>query len=183
MKFKIILALFSLVLVVVATSCAPQSAQQTNNAPTSPTPYNMNGMSHMDGMTERGDKVMGFDHMKTTHHFRLLPAGGAIEVDANDAADTASRDQIRKHLGHIAGMFADGNFNAPMLIHGQEPSGVPTMQKLKGDIKYQFEETEKGGRVRISTSNPEALTAIHDFLRFQIKDHQTGDTTEVPKAS
>jgi hypothetical protein len=169
MKFKIILTLSSFVLLVIMTAC--------------PSNHNMNGMSHTDGVNERGDKVMGFDHKKTTHRFRLLAEGGAIEVNANDAADTASRDQIREHLRHIADMFADGNFNAPMLIHGQTPAGVPTMQNLKSEIKYQFEETEKGGRVRISTSNAQAVTAIHDFLRFQINDHKTGDSTEVETTS
>jgi hypothetical protein len=60
---------------------------------------------HHAKVAERGDHVMGFDHTKTTHHFRLLPAGGAIEVSANDAADTESRDAIRGHLSHIATMF------------------------------------------------------------------------------
>jgi hypothetical protein len=32
----------------------------------------------------------------------------------------------------------------------------------------------------MKTINPEALKAIHDFLRFQIDDHHTGDTTEIP---
>ena len=55
---------------------------------------------------------MGFDHDKTTHHVGLLPDGGFIQVEANDAQDIASRDQIRMHLSHIATMFADGNFKA-----------------------------------------------------------------------
>jgi hypothetical protein len=33
--------------------------------------------------------------------------------------------------------------------------------------------------VRITSSDAEALAAVHDFLRFQIKGHKTGDTTEV----
>src|SRR5947209_4049038 len=72
----------------------------------------MNGMSGMSNeeMNKRGDQVMGFDHNKTTHHFRLLTNGGAIEVTANGAEDTESRDQIRMHLGHISKMFAAGNF-------------------------------------------------------------------------
>ena len=49
-------------------------------------------------MNKRGDHVMGFDHTKTTHHFRLLPDGGTIEVAANTVEDTESRDQIRMHL-------------------------------------------------------------------------------------
>jgi hypothetical protein len=134
---------------------------------------------HAEGVNERGDRVMGFDHEKTAHHFRLYADGGAVEVAANSAEDAESRDQIRKHLGHIARMFAEGNFKAPMLIHEQTPPGVPVMQRLKAEIKYEYAETERGARVSIKTGNAEALAAVHDFLRFQIKDHQTGDTTEV----
>ena len=58
------------------------------------------------------------------------------------------------------------------------PSGVPEMDKLKDEIQYRYEETEKGARVRISTQNKEALAAIHEFLKFQIAEHQTGDPTD-----
>ena len=144
----------------------------------------MNGIPGMstEEMNKRGDRVMGFDHTKTTHHFRLLPDGGAIEVTANAVEDTASRDEIWMHLGHIAKMFAAGNFNAPMLIHDQTPPGVPMMRKLKDQITYSFEESERGATVRISTKNVEALQAIYEFLRFQIKEHQTGDSLEVSKS-
>jgi hypothetical protein len=131
--------------------------------------------SHHDEVDRRGDHVMGFSHEKTTHHFRLAKDGGAIEVTANDSKDTESRDEIRQHLSHIAGMFAGGNFNAPMLIHDQTPPGVPAMRRLKSEIKYEFEQIEQGGRVKITTSNREAIDAVHEFLRFQIADHQTGD--------
>jgi hypothetical protein len=127
-------------------------------------------------MNKRGDHVMGFDHTKTTHHFRLEESGGSIEVTANNSEDIESSEQIRMHLKHIASMFADGNFNAPMLIHDQTPPGVPVMQELKGEIKYDYEEIGRGAAVRISTKNPTALKAIHDFLRFQIKEHKTGDS-------
>ena len=142
---------------------------------------NMNGMPGVssDEMNKRGDHVMGFDHNKTTHHFRLLPQGGLIEITANAAEDTKSRDQIRSHLGHISKMFAEGNFNAPMLIHEQIPPGVPMMQKLKSEIEYRFEETERGASIHISTANSKALQAIYKFLRFQIKEHKTGDSLEV----
>jgi hypothetical protein len=134
---------------------------------------------HHAKVAERGDHVMGFDHEKTSHHFRLSPDGGSIEVSANDPADTASRDAIRGHLGHIASMFAEGNFDAPMLIHDRVPPGVPTMKRKKASIDWKFEETETGGRVRIASKDPEALSAIHEFLRFQIEDHETGDPTEI----
>jgi hypothetical protein len=134
---------------------------------------------HHEDVNKRGDRAMGFSHARTTHHFRLKSDGGLIEVTANDAGDAASRDQIRTHLQHIAKKFAAGDFAAPMFIHAKTPPGVPAMKRLKAGIKYQFEEIERGGQVRISTGNPDAIKAIHEFLRFQINDHQTGDSTDV----
>jgi hypothetical protein len=42
---------------------------------------------------------------------------------------------------------------------------------------------DSGGRVRIHTSNARAVQAIHEFLRFQITEHQTGDPTSPPDSS
>lgn len=78
-------------------------------------------------------------------------------------------------------MFSQGDFNAPMLIHARTPPGVPTMKKLRSEIQYRVEDVPNGGRVRVSSSNPKAVAAIHDFLRFQIQDHQTGDATAADK--
>lgn len=92
-----------------------------------------------------------------------------------------SRDQVRSHLGHIAAMFAAGNFQAPMLIHGQNPPGTEAMKRLRGRIQYRLETTPKGARIRITTKDPEALRAVHEFLRFQISDHQTRDSLDLSK--
>ena len=134
-----------------------------------------------EGVVQRGDQVMGFSHDKTTHHFRLYADGGAIEVAANQAEDTESRDAIRGHLGHIVTMFAEGNFSAPMLIHAENPPGTETMKRLRDAIQYKLVTTERGASIRITTKNADALRAVHEFLRFQISDHQTGDSSEVTK--
>jgi len=135
--------------------------------------------SPQQGVVERGDHVMGFSHEKSAHHFLLYPNGGEINVSANDPTDKGSVDQIRMHLGHIAKMFAAGNFKAPMLIHDTNPPGVPAMIRLKETIKYDYFETERGARIRLSTENPQAVDAIHAFLLFQIIDHQTGDKPSI----
>jgi hypothetical protein len=124
---------------------------------------------------------MGFDRAKTTHHFKLLADGGAIEMTANDPSDVASRDAIRQHVAKIAAMFAQGDFNIPMLVHGQKPPGTDTMKQLKGTISYTAENLPNGGRVQITTANSEALNAVHDFLRFQIQEHKTGDSLADPR--
>jgi hypothetical protein len=130
-------------------------------------------------MMKRGDAGMGFSHEKTTHHFVLLKDGGAIQVSGNDPKDDASRDHIRMHLSHVAEMFSAGNFNVPMFIHDTTPPGVPTMTKLHSEIHYQYQQTDSGAKIIIETANPKALQAVHEFLRFQVDEHQTGDPTEV----
>ena len=137
--------------------------------------------SHREGVVKRGDQVMGFSHAKTAHHFRLYADGGAIEVTANRAEDTESRDEIRKHLEHIVTMFAAGNFSAPMLIHAENPPGTAEMKRLREAIQYKLEPTEKGASIHITTKDADAVRAVHEFIRFQIADHETGDSAEVTK--
>ncbi len=130
-------------------------------------------------MKRRGADAMGFDQEKTTHHFHLTANGGLISVAANSADDEASREQIREHLKAIAVEFERGNFGKPVATHAERPPGVETMQRLKSAIRYAFEERPAGGSVRLTTSDPSALTAIHAFLRYQITEHATGDPLSV----
>jgi hypothetical protein len=133
-------------------------------------------------MDQRGAAVMGFDQEKTTHHFYLYENGGAIDVAAKDKADTKNRDAIRSHLPHIAMMFGEGNFDAPMLVHGTgQVPGTTVMADRKATIRYQYVETPQGGRVDILTTDATALGAIHAFLRYQIAEHKTGDSTTIRK--
>jgi hypothetical protein len=138
---------------------------------------------HTAGVENRGDHAMGFSHETTTHHFTLLPDGGIIEVDIRANQDDPTRDQIRGHLSHIAGMFNENNFDVPMFIHDRVPPGVPVMKEKHATINYIFQPTDRGGQVRILTHDPEALKAIHEFLVFQIQDHRTGDSLEVKSKS
>jgi hypothetical protein len=135
--------------------------------------------AHLAAAGERGEKAMGFSQTRTTHHFTLKPDGGVIRVEVNDPKDAENLGIIRRHLAHIARAFAEGDFDTPALVHDRVPPGVPVMRRLKSEIRYAYEETAGGALVRITTKNAEALAAIHDFLRFQIADHRTGDSPEV----
>ena len=134
--------------------------------------------AHLAGVNARGEAAMGFSQTETAHHFRLTRDGGLIQVEARDPADAANRDRVRQHLARVARMFAAGDFDTPLLVHARTPPGAAAMSRLKAEIVYAYEETERGGRVRITARSAEALAAVHEFLRFQIEDHQTGD----PKA-
>ena len=144
-------------------------------------PMHKQGMSddHGTGVDARGDHAMGFSHEKSAHHFRLLSDGGAIEVVANEPDDSATRDEIRAHLSHIAQMFTGGDFQLPMFIHDKVPPGVLVMESKGAAISYSFEQIPTGGRVRIATADKDALKAIRQFLVFQIDDHRTGDSKAV----
>ena len=134
---------------------------------------------HLAAVNERGERAMGFSQTRTTHHFLLKADGGVIEVEADDARDAESRDRVRRHLAHVARAVAAGDFRTPLAVHDRVPPGAHEMCRLRASIKYEFEQTERGGRVLIRTDNKEALAAVHEFLRFQIKDHRTGDKVEV----
>jgi hypothetical protein len=133
-------------------------------------------------MDDRGAMVMGFDQNKTAHHFYLYEDGGAIDITVKDASDTKDRDAIRSHLPHIATMFGMGDFDAPMLVHdSKDVPGTAVLAKQKAVITYRYRETTMGGRVDIVTKDRDALTALHEFLSYQIKEHQTGDPLTVTK--
>jgi hypothetical protein len=166
---KIIVALF--------LCCGLQLAAQDMKSCPMQTKVGEAGSHHQAEVEKNGDAAMGFPHDQTTHHFRLSPEGGAIEVTVNDGKDTENLKAIRAHLTHITAMFSNGDFSIPMFVHSQIPPGVTEMNDRRSEISYTFEELPTGGRVRIVTKNRDALNAIHDFLDFQIEDHQTGDRT------
>lgn len=171
LKFQTLISYLIIALLLMSIACNSEHSDHIAQ--------NKDHSEHLAKVNEQGDKAMGFSHERTKHKFVLSKNGGAIQVTANDAKDTESLSNIRTHLQEISKKFAEGNFEQPMATHGKEPNGVPAMKKLKGEIEYKFEEIENGGRVIISTKNTEALDAIHKFLKFQIEDHQTGDSMEI----
>jgi hypothetical protein len=149
-------------------------------AQTTPPPM-QSGQTHHEEVQKRGEAHagMGFSQTATTHHFILTAKGGIIQVTANDPKDRKSIGQIQMHFSHIAELFAKGNFAIPHFVHGGTPPGVKTMQKLSRQITYSNQRLDNGAKLVITTDSPQALAAVHDFLRFQISDHQTGDPLTV----
>jgi hypothetical protein len=168
-----VIALLTALFPAIASAQQPVQPTPQQSTESYPIPHDHSSMN------DRGEKGMGFSQTTTTHHFFLRSDGGAIQVEANDPKDTATRDSIRAHLTHIAHAFSEGDFDIPMFVHGTTPPGVPEMKRLKDKITYTFRETPAGGRVVIATTDPDALAAIHKFLSFQIDEHHTHDPTTV----
>jgi hypothetical protein len=123
----------------------------------------------------RGAAAMGFDQDLTTHHFLLFDDGGAIEVTVS-RDDAATLAAVRGHLQTIAHEFASGVFDKPFATHAEVPAGAPALQQLRSSLQYTYTDIANGGLVRISTSDRNALAAVHAFLRYQIVEHKTGDS-------
>jgi hypothetical protein len=161
-------------------SLSAQEPGNTNNIQDCPMHAQHDANHPHAGMLEHGDQVMGFSHETTSHHFRLMAEGGAVEVAANDAKDEADVKAIRSHLAHITRAFARGDFAAPMSVHDELPPGVTTMKLLQAKIHYQLEDTPAGARLLMKSEDPIAVAAIQDFLRYQIREHRTGDSETAP---
>ena len=130
-------------------------------------------------MNKRGAHAMGFDQETTTHHFLLKPTGGIIQVVVKDPKDAKTADQIRMHLQHIRESFSRGDFALPMFVHEKMPPGADILKARHEHLTFRYETLTDGGQVVINTADTQALNALHQFLRFQILEHRTGDPLEV----
>ena len=108
-----------------------------------------------------------------------VPTGGQNTIMPWPVYNKLTDEDLGIVYDYLKAQKAGGDFNTPMLVHSVTPPGTATMTKLKTDIKYTYEASPKGGRVVIVTSSNVALAAVHEFLRFQIKDHATGDPLTV----
>ena len=101
-------------------------------------------------------------------------------VSAKNAHDTATIAQIRSHFRDIAASFAEGAFDKPVETHAELPPGAAVMAANKKLIVYRYEERADGASVLIETADAATRKAVHDFLRYQIVEHKTGDPLTVP---
>lgn len=123
-------------------------------------------------LQNRGARVMGVDQNTSSHRFEALPDGGRIELQ-RDVDDSVGVRTIREHLQTIARQFAAGDFSAPATVHAREVPGAAEMRARRDAIRYEFRPLPRGGEVRITTRDPAAVRAIHEFLALQRHDHRT----------
>jgi hypothetical protein len=114
---------------------------------------------------------MGVDQYTSQHRFEPLPDGGRIELQ-RDTTDRAGIATIRAHMRDIASRFAQGDFSIPGFVHAQEVPGTRVMAEKKTGITYEAHDLPGGAEVRIRTTDPDAVAAVHEFLAFQRGDHR-----------
>ena len=58
-----------------------------------------------------------------------------------------------------------------MLVHMKDVPGTTVMAATKAMIHYSVRDLPRGAVVTISTRDPDAIRAVHDFLAFQRSEH------------
>ncbi len=118
-------------------------------------------------------RAMGVDQYTSVHRFDALADGGRIELRrAGD--DSAGVATIRAHLRQVAAAFAAGDFRTPAFVHARTVPGTAVLAAKRGAVRYAYRDLPRGGEVRITTRDPEALRAVHAFIAFQRQDHRAG---------
>jgi hypothetical protein len=130
--------------------------------------------SSFAALQERGETAMGVNQYTSQHVFEPLPDGGRIVLQ-REASDSVGVAAIRAHMDTISKSFGNGDFAVPGFVHatGDVP-GTAAMKRLKAEITYTPKDLPGGAQVIISTRNPQAVSAIHEFLAFQRMDHRAG---------
>jgi hypothetical protein len=128
--------------------------------------------SAFNALQRRGARVMGVDQYTSSHRFEPLPDGGRIELQ-RDVDDSVGVRTIREHLQRVAAQFVDGDFSASATVHARDVPGTAVMRARRSSISYEFHPLPRGGELRITTRDPEAIRAVHEFLAFQRGDHRT----------
>ena len=121
----------------------------------------------------RGKVAMGVDQYTSVHRFDALPDGGRIELQ-RPGADTAAVRVIREHMQDIARKFGSGDFSTPSFVHMQDVPGTAVMAARRDVIRYVYRPLPEGAEVRLYTTDPEAVRAVHAFMAFQRTDHRAG---------
>lgn len=125
-------------------------------------------------LQQRGETAMGVNQYTSAHIFEPLPIGGRIVLQRKET-DSVGETTIRTHMRTIATAFANGDFALPGFVHAMsDVPGTAKMKALRSEITYSERDLPRGAEVVISTKNPDAVAAIHEFLAFQRMDHHVG---------
>jgi hypothetical protein len=158
---------FAILPVVLLAACTDRTPLHSGNARASSL-----GDSAFVQVQTRGRLAMGVDQYSSTHSFEPLPDGGRITL-VRDSVDPAGVDRIRSHMAEIASAFSRGDFSVPGFVHDRPVPGTAIMAARRSRFSYLVDSVPHGGSLRLRSSDSVAVSAIHQFLAFQRRDHRS----------
>ncbi len=128
-----------------------------------------------DDLNTRFSKALGTDANKIVQHYYLVKNGGVIEFTAKDPNDTAAISALQKYMDVQKDLLEKGKNDDDADVHGRVPDGVPGLKRLRNEITFFAVKTDNGAVLRMFSVNDQARQAIQEFMKFQIREHKTGD--------
>lgn len=119
----------------------------------------------------RGQQVMPFRLDRTTHVFDKTATGGVESVVAKTSTDGAQIPLIRQHLRKEQRLFARGDFQDPMAIHGMTMPGIDVLRRGAAKLRIEYQDIARGARLRYVTSDARVQRALHEWFGAQLMDH------------
>ena len=107
-------------------------------------------------------------HHTASHQFHILPNGGIVELQG---ADASAITHVREHLQEITRAFSAAEPPAELVEHVRCMPGGATMLAKRSALTLAYRELPRGGELRMTTQDAEALKAVHEFLAFQREHH------------
>ena len=172
MRFAVGVAVMSGLTALLTVPSAPALAQKPAHDPTRHD-HRPAGLSDsaFRALQERGRIAMGVDQYTSIHVFDDLRDGGRIELQRGED-DSSGVATIRSHLREIKSAFETGDFSTPAFVHVTDVPGAAVMARRRAHIRYAVRDLPRGAELRVRTTDPEALAAVHQFLAFQRGDHR-----------
>jgi hypothetical protein len=129
--------------------------------------------SHEKMVMQHGAEVMPFDQSQATHMFLADPNGGVLEIVVHDM-DQTQISLVRSHLLQEAAQFTSGNYSDPAYIHTKTMPGLDQLQSGALRVSVRYFETPTGAAITFSSTDRDIVSAIHQWLAAQQRDHNSG---------
>jgi hypothetical protein len=122
---------------------------------------------------EHGSQVMPFDESQAMHMFLPSATGGVVEIVVHDMNPTQIA-LVRAHLLQEAAKFARGDYSDPAYIHGKTMPGLVQLASGSSRMSVHYFETPSGAAITLVSTDQPLITAIHEWLAAQERDHKSG---------
>jgi hypothetical protein len=128
-------------------------------------------------MNARFSRLLGVSLDKIKLHYYIVKNGGVVDISAKDPNDSSTIAAIQKYLQNQKDLWEKGKESAVTAVHERPPESAATMRRLRNEITFYMAKTDTGGDLRMFSINDQARLAIQDYMRFEIAEHRTGDST------
>jgi hypothetical protein len=129
--------------------------------------------SRSGSVPSAGSGSTAFHSPEATSEFIVTRSGGVVRMTVNDPQNAEEAGRISMRLRSVAAQFARGDFDLRGGAGASAP-GAAQLRELRGKVTYTAHSIEDGAELIISSQDPKAVTAIHQFLEFHRRSQPGG---------